>query len=78
MAEPVETVDPQYDIVDFGLESPTGNINSLAVGGSFSYAKRLCAPGTTKAERVDEAIRETDSNTEADQAVTDHKLGITE
>ena len=36
----VETVDPQYDIVDFGLQHENGDIDSLAIGGSFASAKR--------------------------------------
>jgi len=42
--ERVETTDPQYDIVDVGLEYATGRIDSLAVGGSFSSLKKWTAP----------------------------------
>ena len=38
---PVETVDPQYNIVDCGVEQEDGSIDSIVVGGSFSYAKSL-------------------------------------
>ena len=39
----VETSDDQYDIFDVGLEQADGSIDSIAVGGSFSYAKSLIA-----------------------------------
>jgi len=42
--ERVKTVDPQYDIIDVGLEYSTGRIDSLAVGGSFSSLKSWTAP----------------------------------
>ncbi len=38
--EPVLTVDSQYDIVDFGLQHADGSIDSLAIGGAFTSAKR--------------------------------------
>ena len=44
MFERVETIDPQYDIVDCGLEYDDGRIDSLAVGGSFSSLKRWTSP----------------------------------
>jgi len=44
LCERVETTDPQYDIVDVGLEYATGRIDSLAVGGSFSSLKKWTAP----------------------------------
>ena len=37
----VETTDPQYDIVDFGVQYG-GAIDSLAVGGAFRSLKRAC------------------------------------
>ena len=37
--ERVKTVDPQYDIVDCGLEYRDGSIDSLAIGGSFATLK---------------------------------------
>ena len=40
--ERVETVDNQYDIFDVGLQQEDGSIDSIVVGGSFSYAKSLC------------------------------------
>ena len=39
--ERVETTDNQYDIFDVGLEQEDGSIDSMVVGGSFSYAKSL-------------------------------------
>ena len=39
--ERVETVDDQYDIFDIGVEQADGSIDSVVVGGSFSYAKSL-------------------------------------
>jgi len=39
--ERVETVNGTYDIYDVGVEQEDGTIDSIAVGGSFSYAKSL-------------------------------------
>ena len=39
--ERVNTTDSQYDIFDIGVEQEDGSIDSIAVGGSFSYAKSL-------------------------------------
>ena len=43
--ERVETVDDQYNIYDIGVEQPGEDgkniIDSICVGGSFSYAKSL-------------------------------------
>jgi len=39
--ERVQTTDTQYDIFDVGLEQSDGSIDSMVVGGSFSYAKSL-------------------------------------
>jgi len=41
LLERVETTDSQYDIFDVGLEQQDGSIDSIVVGGSFSYAKSL-------------------------------------
>ena len=38
---PVETTDSQYRIVDCGIEQADGSIDSIAFGGSFSYAESL-------------------------------------
>ena len=40
--ERVATVDNQYDIFDVGIEQEDGSVDSVVVGGSFSYAKSLC------------------------------------
>jgi len=39
--ERVETVDNQYDVFDVGLQQEDGSVDSVVVGGSFSYAKSL-------------------------------------
>lgn len=39
--ERVPTVDPQYDIVDVGIAHSNGDIDSIAVGGSFASLKRV-------------------------------------
>ena len=53
--ERVETVDNQYDIFDVGLQQADGSIDSVVVGGSFSYAKSLCRQADEKAEARKEA-----------------------
>jgi len=50
--ERVETVDNQYDIFDVGIEQADGSIDSMVVGGSFSYAKSLVKAMDTKAEEA--------------------------
>ena len=52
---PVETVDGQYDIFDVGLEQEDGSIDSIVVGGSFSYAKSLIKAIDDKAEAKKES-----------------------
>ena len=47
--ERVETVDNQYDIFDVGIEQADGSIDSMVVGGSFSYAKSLAKKADEKA-----------------------------
>ena len=56
--ERVETVDSQYDIFDVGVEQADGSIDSMAVGGSFSYAKSLISAMDKKAEeaKADKAV----------------------
>ena len=39
LCESVETVNPQYQIYDFGVEHADGGIDSIAAGGSFHTAK---------------------------------------
>ncbi len=48
--ERVATVDEQYDIFDVGLEQSDGTIDSVVVGGSFSYAKSLCLAADERRE----------------------------
>ena len=48
--ERVETKDDQYDIFDVGLEQEDGSIDSIVVGGSFSYAKSLARKADEAAE----------------------------
>ena len=48
--ERVETVDSQYDIFDCGVEQADGTIDSIVIGGSFSYAKSLVTAIDEKAE----------------------------
>jgi len=48
--ERVETVDSQYDIYDVGLQQADGSIDSVVMGGSFSYAKSLCRKADEQAE----------------------------
>jgi len=56
--ERVETTDDQYDIFDVGLEQADGSIDSVVVGGSFSYAKSLCRKADEAAEARKEAKAE--------------------
>ena len=59
--EPVQTVDNQYNLYDVGLEQEDGSIDSIAVGGSFSYVKSLCRDADNKAEekKAEEASKVT-------------------
>ena len=59
--ERVETVDSQYDVFDVGIQQEDGSIDSVVVGGSFSYAKSLC-------KKADEKAAE--AKAEADEKVT--------
>ena len=47
--ERVTTEDTQYDVFDLGVEQEDGSIDSIVVGGSFSYAKSLCKAADEKA-----------------------------
>ena len=55
--ERVETVDDQYDIFDCGVEQADGSIDSVVIGGSFSYAKSLvqAIDEKSKAKKTEEA-----------------------
>lgn len=48
--ERVATTDSQYDIFDVGIEQADGSIDSIVVGGSFSYAKSLVKAIDEKAD----------------------------
>lgn len=48
--ERVATVDNQYDIFDVGIEQEDGSVDSVVVGGSFSYAKSLVRKADEQAE----------------------------
>lgn len=48
--ERVATSDSQYDIFDVGVEQADGSIDSIAIGGSFAYAKSLVKAIDQKAE----------------------------
>ena len=54
--ERVETVNNQYDIFDVGLEQEDGSIDSVVVGGSFSYAKSLARQADENAAAADDDI----------------------
>ena len=59
VAQRVATVDDQYDIVDFGARHGDGSIDSIAVGGSFSYLKSLARKADENArtgQNVDIAV----------------------
>ena len=47
--ERVKTEDTQYDIFDIGIQQADGSIDSVVVGGSFSYVKSLCKQADEKA-----------------------------
>ena len=49
IGERVETTDSQYDIFDFGVEQEDNSIDSIVVGGSFSYAKSLARAADERA-----------------------------
>lgn len=49
--ERVETVDSQYDIFDIGVEQEDGSVDSMVVGGSFSFVKSLSADADKKAAK---------------------------
>ena len=47
--ERVETKDDQYDVFDIGIQQEDGSIDSMVIGGSFSYVKSLCKKADEKA-----------------------------
>ena len=44
--------DGQYDVFDVGIEQADGTIDSIAVGGSFAYAKSLIKTMDANAEKA--------------------------
>ena len=54
----VETTDPQYDIVDVGLQYDDGGIDSVAVGGSFYSLKKAIKRVNDNADRSLDASEE--------------------
>ncbi len=62
--ERVSTTDSQYDIFDVGLEQADGSIDSMVVGGSFSYAKSLISAMDKKAEEKKTPVPVTVLNTD--------------
>ena len=60
--ERVETVDSQYDIFDVGVEQEDGTIDSVVVGGSFSYAKSLIKAADDKAAQKKAAAKKPDED----------------
>ena len=48
--ERVETVNDTYDIFDIGVQQADKSIDSIVVGGNFSYAKSLLEAMDKKAE----------------------------
>ena len=64
--ERVETVDSQYDVFDIGLEQEDGSIDSIVVGGSFSFAKSLISDAN---KRRDEKKAEDANSSDTPEAV---------
>lgn len=64
--ERVETVDSQYDVFDIGLEQEDGSIDSIVVGGSFSFAKSLVSDAN---KRRDEKKAEDANSSDTPEAV---------
>jgi hypothetical protein len=50
--ERVVCKDRQYDVFDVGIEQADGTIDSIAVGGSFAYAKSLIKTMDANAEKA--------------------------
>ena len=63
--ERVQTVDNQYDIFDVGIEQEDGSVDSVVVGGSFSYAKSLCRKADEQAEANKQTVSVTAEQVEA-------------
>mgnify|MGYP001357325553 CR=1 FL=1 len=56
--EKVETVNDQFNIVDLGLETPDGIIDSIAFGGAFSSAKKWLKTDDSKKDKQTSAPAE--------------------
>ena len=67
--ERVETKDSQYDIFDVGIEQEDGSIDSIVVGGSFSYAKSLARQADENAAKKTAADASPAANAPAPVAV---------
>ena len=61
----VATVDNQYDIFDVGIEQEDGSVDSIVVGGSFSYAKSLCRKADENAAGNKQTVSVTAEQVEA-------------
>tara|TARA_X000001382_G_scaffold33226_2_gene21846 strand:- start:3122 stop:3379 length:258 start_codon:yes stop_codon:yes gene_type:complete len=57
--ERVGTTDSQYDIFDVGLQQEDGSIDSVVVGGSFSYAKSLARQADANKAKKNDADKQT-------------------
>ena len=53
--ERVNTSDNQYDVFDIGIEQPDGSIDSVALGGSFAFAKAFIQNQKAKVKKVSES-----------------------
>ena len=57
--ERVGTTDSQYDIFDVGLQQEDGSIDSVVVGGSFSYAKSHARQADANKAKKNDADKQT-------------------
>ena len=63
--EPVETTDSQYQIADIGLQYGNGDIDSIAVGGSFATVRNWAAEKDAEADKAEaEAKAKTEATAE--------------
>ena len=69
----VETVDPQYDIYDVGIQHENGDIDSVAVGGSFASAKRWL----TEFDKRDANLIEVQAQADVDQQAVEQGEPLT-
>ena len=68
--EPVEAVDPQYRLVDFGLEYENGGIDSLVVGVATHSLNNLCEAldSHKESKKEAEASKDSDSKEESKES----------